>query len=242
MAHCDTLIFGCSAMGHEVAMQLSERGIKADLYSYSADEVALMQTKGLHAAVIDHTDDDKLRSVGIGAWVKTLFCLFREEPQNLFLTLSARALDANLKIICVCESAQSGRKLMTAGATKVIDPYEISGHRVHELIARPYLVEMLENTVFGRNIDIAEVEIPKESSLEGIYLDDLQLGKRYNLIVMGVVDLELGRDLIFSHSGVKHKLDAGDLLVVIGPGAEMARLREDILNDQLELPAGQIDP
>jgi len=228
MLRRETLIFGCGAMGHEVAMQLAERGIHADLYSYHPDEVASIQAKGLQATLLDHTDDDKLRSIGIGDWVKTLFCLFGDEPQNLFLTLSARALDPSLKIICVCESAQSGRKLMTAGATKVIDPYEISGQRINELIARPYLVEMLENTVFGKHIDLAEVEIPADSPLQGTRLDDLQLQQRYNLIILGVVDLELGGDLIFSHSGVEHKLDAGDLLVVIGPHGEIARLREAI--------------
>jgi voltage-gated potassium channel len=124
--------------------------------------------------------------------------------------------------------------LITAGASKVIDPYEISGQRVHELIARPYLVEMLETTVFGKHVDIAEVEIPQDSHLSGTPLDDLQLARRYNLIVMGVVDLELGRDLIFCNNGVRHLMDAGDLLVVIGPRSEIARLREDVTANRLE--------
>jgi voltage-gated potassium channel len=51
---------------------------------------------------------------------------------------------------------------------------------------------------------------------------------------MGVVDLELGRNLIFSNSGVTHLMDAGDLLVVIGPAQEIARLREDMAQNRLE--------
>ena len=104
MARPEALIFGCSAMGHEVAIQLSERGVQTHLYSNDPNQVEAMQAKGLQAAVIDHTDDDKLRSIGIGKWVKTIFCLFSEEPQNLFVTLSARALDPQLKIICVCKA------------------------------------------------------------------------------------------------------------------------------------------
>lgn len=234
MIRWNTLIFGCGAMGYEVATQLKERGIDVCLFSNDADDVANMLSKGLDAALLDHTDDDKLRQVGIGDWVDTVFCLFTEEPQNLFLTLSARALDPHLKIICVCESVASGAKLITAGASKVIDPFEISGHRVHELIARPYLVEMLESTVFGKYVDLAEIEIPADSNLSGTPLEALHLAKRYNLIVLGVVDLELGRDLIFSNSGIKHLMDAGDLLVVIGPSQEIARLREDVAQNRLE--------
>ena len=234
MARWNTLIFGCSAMGYEVASQLKERGIEVCLYSSEPNEVADMLSKGLNAVLIDHTDDDNLRQIGIGKGVETIFCLFSDEPQNLFLTLSARALDPHLKIICVCESVTSGAKLITAGANKVIDPYEISGHRVHELIARPYLVEMLESTVFGKHVDIAEIEIPADSSLSGTPLEDLKLDKRYNLIVMGVVDLELGSELIFSNSGVKHLMDGGDMLVVIGPPEEIARLRGDVTANRLE--------
>jgi voltage-gated potassium channel len=238
MAHWKTLIFGCGAMGHEVAVQMTERGIPACLYSDDPDQVAGIQAKGLDAAVVDHTDDDNLREIGIGDWVETIFCLFSEEPQNLFLTLSARALDPKLKIICVCESVTSGTKLMTAGASKVIDPYEISGQRVHELITRPYLVELLESTVFGRHVDIAEIEIPAESSLSGTPLDDLHLARRYNLIVMGVVDLEIGRELIFCNNGINHLMDGGDLLVVIGPGGEIVRLRDDIMANRLQPGSG----
>ncbi|MCU7906745.1 MAG: NAD-binding protein [Candidatus Thiodiazotropha sp. (ex Epidulcina cf. delphinae)] len=242
MSRRDTLIFGCSALGHEVAMQLADRGIEVFLYSNDLDEVGALLAKGLQAGVIDYTDDEKLRDIGIGSWVKTIFCLFSEEPKNLFLTLSARALDDKLKIVGVCESASSGERLMAAGATKVIDPYEISGHRVHELIARPYLVEMLENTVFGKHIDIAEIEIPQHSPLSGSLLNDLQLGKRYNLIVIGVVDLELGNQLIFSNSGVAHRLDAGDILVVIGPMREITRLKQGVCENSLEPLPGSRDP
>lgn len=234
MARWKTLIFGCGSMGQEVALQLAERGIDACLSSSDPAEVAAIRDKGFDAVTVDHTDDDKLREVGVGNWVERIFCLFSEEPQNLFLTLSARALDPQLKIICVSESATSGAKLRTAGADKVIDPYEISGHRVHELLARPYLVEMLEYTIFGRQVDIAEIEIPAGSSLSGTPLDDLELRQRYNLIVIGVVDLELSKDLIFCNSGVRHLMDAGDLLVVIGPPQEIARLSDDLREDRLE--------
>ncbi|MES9940461.1 MAG: NAD-binding protein [Candidatus Thiodiazotropha sp. 6PLUC2] len=241
MGRRDTLIFGCSALGHEVAMQLSDRDIEVYLYSNNLDEVGSLLAKGLQAGVIDYTDDEKLLGIGIGDWVKTIFCLFAEEPKNLFLTLSARALDPDLKIVSVSESVESSKRLMAAGATKVIDPYEISGQRVHEIIERPYLVEVLENTLFGKAIDIAEIEIPEKSVLSGMQLSDLQLEKRYNLIVLGVVDLELGNQLIFSNSGVDHRLDAGDILVVIGHVKEISRLREGVLGNQPEPLSGLDD-
>ncbi|MES9846783.1 MAG: NAD-binding protein [Candidatus Thiodiazotropha sp.] len=241
MSRLDTLIFGCGALGHEVAMQLAERGAEAYLYSNDLNEVGALLAKGMQAAVVDFKNDDKLREIGIGRWVKTIFCLFSQEPNNLFLTLSARSIDPDLKIVCVCESAASGERLKAAGATKVIDPYEISGHRVHERIARPYLVEMLESSLFGKHIDIAEIEMPEDSRLSGVALNDLQLEKQFNLIISGVVDLELGNQLIFANSGVSHRLHAGDILVVIGPNQEISRLKQAVADNLLEPPPGSQD-
>ncbi|MCG8124253.1 MAG: TrkA C-terminal domain-containing protein, partial [Candidatus Thiodiazotropha taylori] len=85
-----------------------------------------------------------------------------------------------------------------------------------------------ENTVFGKHIDIAEIEIPDSSVLAGMALSDLELNKKYDLIVIGVVDLELSNQMIFTNSGVDHRLDAGDILVVIGGKQEIERLRQGV--------------
>lgn len=231
MSRCEILVFGCSALGQAVAEQLSSRNYPTYLFSNDMDEVADLLAKGFGAAYVDYMDDDKLRSVGIGQWVKTIFCLFSEESKNVFLTLSARALDPELKIVCVSESSTSGQKLIAAGASKVIDPYEISGRKVHELITRPMIVDMLDQTVFGEYIDIAQIHIPENSCLSGQDLFSQEL-KNYNVILLGVVDLELSEQLIFSTSGIKHRLDVGDMLVVIGPEIEIARLKEDIQHDR----------
>jgi voltage-gated potassium channel len=112
---------------------------------------------------------------------------------------------------------------------------------VHERIARPYLVEMLENSLFGKHIDVAEIEMPEDSKLSGVALNDLQLEKQFNLIITGVVDLELGNQLIFANSGVSHRLHAGDILVVIGPDDEISRLKQVISEDLLEPHPKSVD-
>ena len=47
-----------------------------------------------------------------------------------------------------------------------------------------------------------------------------------------MVDLELSEELIFSTSGIEHNLDAGDMLVVMGPEKEIERLKVDIQHDR----------
>jgi voltage-gated potassium channel len=222
-------LFGCNPLAIEVAWRLSMVKQPFVLLDRDPALVALAREEGLSAEHIDYTDDDALRSVGIGGHIEGVFCLLGEDSENVFLAISARAMDPSLRIVAVCQAPEAAAKLLAAGADKVVDPYEISGARVHELIERPEVVELMEQTVFGlQDLNIAEVTIPAGSWLHGVRLSQLRRHMVQNVILLGVVDLERGKDLIFSTRGIDHNLDHQDVLVVIGPGGDVDAFREMI--------------
>ena len=55
----------------------------------------------------------------------------------------------------------------------------------------------------------------------GVHLSELRRHMKQNVILLGVVDMERGKDLIFSTRGIDHNLDYDDVLVVIGPSREV---------------------
>ena len=222
-------LFGCNPLAIEVAWRLSMVKQPFVLLDRDPALVALAREEGLSAEHIDYTDDDALRSVGIGGHIEGVFCLLGEDSENVFLAISARAMDPSLRIVAVCQAPEAAAKLLAAGADKVVDPYEISGARVHELIERPEVVELMEQTVFGlQDLNIAEVTIPAGSWLHVVRLSQLRRHMVQNVILLGVVDLERGKDLIFSTRGIDHNLDHQDVLVVIGPGGDVDAFREMI--------------
>ena len=210
-------LFGCNPLAIEVARRLSVAQTPFVMLDSDAARVEAANKENLTALQIDYTDDEALRGVGVGSHVEGVFCLFTEDSENVFLAISARALDPHLRIVAVCQAPEAAPKLLAAGADKVVDPYEISGARVHELIQRPEVVELLEQTVFGlQDLNVAEITIPQDSWLHGVHLSDFKKVMTQNVILLGVVDLERGTDLIFSTRGIDHKLDRNDVLVVIG--------------------------
>jgi len=215
-------LFGCNPLAIEVARRLAMSGAPFIMLDSDAVLVETAQKENLAARQIDYTDDDALRGVGIDSHIEGVFCLFTEDSENVFLAISARALDPQLRIVAVCQAPEAAPKLLAAGADKVVDPYEISGARVHELIQRPEVVDLLEQTVFGlQDLNVAEITIPRHSWLHGVHLSSLRKVMTQNLILLGVVDLERGKDLIFSTRGIDHKLDYDDVLVVIGAHSEI---------------------
>lgn len=219
-------VFGCNPLAIEVAWRLSLAKTSFVMVDSDAARVEAANKEGLVAELIDYTDDEALRSVGIGSHIEGMFCLFSEDSENVFLAISARALDPHLRIVAVCQAPEAAPKLLAAGANKVVDPYEISGARVHELIERPEVVDLLEQTVFGQqDLNAAEVTIPRDSWLHGVHLSALRKVMTQNLILLGVVDLERGKELILSTRGIDHKLDYDDVLVVIGARSEIDSFR-----------------
>ncbi|MET0094122.1 MAG: TrkA family potassium uptake protein [Sedimenticola sp.] len=222
------VIFGCNALSMEVALRLHESAW--DLTLVTKDKLCLesVQNRGFKVVEADYTDDEELKRLGIGLDVDVVFTLFEDDAQNVFLTISVRDLAPSLRIISLAQSKDSAHKLKAAGVSKVIDPYEISGRKIHDMLKRPLIAEAIERLVYGReHLNLAEVTVTEDSFLDGRRLGELGLSKRYNLVLLGVVDRELGDEFIFSTSGVDHKLDRDDVLVVIGPGEEIERLRRD---------------
>ncbi|MDP2788091.1 MAG: NAD-binding protein [Pseudomonadota bacterium] len=226
-------LFGCNPLAIEVAWRLTLLKTPFVMFDRDPERVEHALQEGLVAECIDYTDDGALRAAGIGSDIGGVFCLLTEDSENVFLAISARAIAPELRIVAVCQAPEAAPKLLAAGADKVVDPYEISGARVHELIERPEVVELMEHTVFGlQDLNIAEITIPPGAWLHSVHLSELRRHMTQNVILLGVVDLEHGRDLIFSTRGIDHKLDHGDVLVVIGPQQHVAAFRTMIESPQ----------
>jgi len=115
-------LFGCSPLAIEVAWRLSMARLPFVMLDRDATRVAEARQEGLMAERIDYTDDTALREVGIGSHIEGVFCLLSEDSENVFLAISARALDPELRIVAVCQAPQAAAKLLAAGADKVVTP------------------------------------------------------------------------------------------------------------------------
>lgn len=223
------VVVGSCPVGMEVARQLMERGESVKMIDDIKADVAKARTRGFIVEQINLQDDEALKRIGIGGDADILFALLNDDASNVFLVISARAIAPNLPIVSIGGVRDTIMRLYAAGATKVIDPYRISGYKIYEYMHRSLIAETLEHTVFGHvDLDIAEIHVQEDSYIHGQYLDELALSERYNLIVLGVVDREYGDNLIFATDPKRHKLDGGDILVVIGPEDAFAQFEHDL--------------
>jgi voltage-gated potassium channel len=192
-------------------------------------EVELMTAQGFEAQLIDFRNDEDLKAIGIGSSIDIIFCFFTADSDNVFLTISARDLSKNLTIIAVIDDPDSADKLLAAGANKIINPHEICGRKVHEILTQGDISMILDNTVFGQHdLNMAQIEISSSSYLENQHISSLQLNVSYNLILLGVVNRNKGNFLHLAIDEQAQPLVAGDMLVVLGARENIQVFKDNV--------------
>jgi len=225
------VVFGYNTLSYEAVSRLDQKSHDVLIIETDPALKKSAEDKGFKTQNLDFRSDDDLKSIGIGQSIDVIFCFLLEDSSNVFLTLSARAIDKDVDIIAIAGSAQSAEKLIAAGANKIIDPYQICGQKIHELIKKPDITNIIDHTVFGRDdLHIAEVIIPVGSYLENTYSSTLSLNEQFNLVLIGIVDKELDDNLHFAIGEKDHKLDAGDIIVVLGPSREVNAFKKEVTN------------
>ncbi|MEW7280455.1 potassium channel protein [Aquimarina sp. 2201CG1-2-11] len=104
------------------------------------------------------TEDEVLLEAGIKN-AACLICTLPEDADNLFIVLSARQINKELKIISRASQDASYKKIRLAGADNVIMPDRIGGDHMASLVVVPDLIEFLDNlSIIGKkSINIEEV-------------------------------------------------------------------------------------
>lgn len=221
-------LFGYAKLGMEVANHLCRTGCELLVVDRDDGNLARAAERGLQTLKCDYTDDLELARAGVGGGLDLIFVLLPEDAENVFLTISARALAPRLTIVAVSDSPGSAAKLLAAGADKVIDPFEIAARRITDLIRKPLVVDMLDQTVFGQaDLELAEVEVLPGSGLVGLGLGAVDLREGYELVVIGAVVGGAERHLRFAAEDAGYRLCRGDVLLVAGPSGDVVRFRAD---------------
>ncbi|WP_458701436.1 potassium channel family protein [Sulfurospirillum sp. 1307] len=223
------VLFGYSKTGREIAKIL-----KDDEYDFSIIEedplkVSEAKIDGYDCWHTNLKDDSVLEEIGIGKDVDVLFCASNDDSLNLFVTLSARNLDENLKILTLIYKKDDEKKMLLAGANRTISPYDVGAIKAYRIIDKPKVSKVLNLfSSHSNKLSISEIEVPKNSILDGVYFKDVDIFKKHNLIFLGILDRELDDKFIFFSQGINHKIDAKDVLVVLGSKSDIKKFKKEI--------------
>lgn len=230
-------IFGYYRSAVEVASYLRDRQHHIIIIDDSKDNLEKAERAGFEIAEMDYRDDTELEKLDLGGRIDTVFSLFPDDAENVFLIISVRALAPNLRIFTVAHDGHSVSNLRAAGADKVIETEAITGHRIWDILNRPVVTAILDRTLFGQaDLNIAEIPILEGCHLDGLCLRDADLESQYDLIVTGLVDPDGREHFVYDHDITAQPMHAGHILLVIGPSRSIEALKQDLRVDDHPTP------
>jgi voltage-gated potassium channel len=175
----------------------------------------------------DATEDEVLEQAGIRR-ARGIVAALTDDKANLFIVVTARGLNPNLRIIAKGVDVKAAEKLQKAGADSVVNPAFIGGVRMVSEMIRPQVVEFLDLMLRDRdkNLRIEEVVVPAGSWMVGKPIAEAQIRRHTNLLVVAVREPEGGR---FAYNpGPETTIAAGMSLIVLGETESVHKLRAGI--------------
>ena len=216
------IICGFGRMGRIICEELTEKGIPLVVLENDDEVLEEIDRLGYPYMKADATSDEELVASGIEK-AAGLVSVVTDDAQNVFIVLTARGLNPKLNIVARSAAEETIKKLVRAGANKVISPYFLGGHRIAQAIMRPTVLDFLENIIQNKEMDLVldEKRIAPRSNLVGTTLATSGLRKDYNIIILAI---KSATGIMNFNPPFNTEIKAGDTLVILGGGPDLEKL------------------
>jgi voltage-gated potassium channel len=159
-------------------------------------------------------DDEILQQAGIDRAVAVVACV-DSDADNIFITLSARELRSDILIVARASAEDSEKKLIRAGADRVVSPYKTSGAEMARVALHPQVSGVFQVA------DYRMEEIEVSPACQGVGKTIEEVRGASVIVVLRRAD---GR--IEAQPSPQSVLEAGDKLVALGTPFALATLEE----------------
>ncbi len=153
----------------------------------------------------------------------TLVAALAGDAENLFVTLSGRALNPALFIVARARQDDSIAKLSQAGADRVVNPQELGAARIASFIVQPHVAEFVDVVMHERSLEfrMQELVIENGSPLAGQTLRTADLRQRANVLVLA---LRRPDGTFINNPDPDLVLEPGHVLIAVGAGTDLRRV------------------
>jgi voltage-gated potassium channel len=218
------LICGYGRLGRIICRELKTHGTPMVVIENNAEALQGLEMEAIPYIQNDATSEEVLVEAGIHR-AKGLISVVASDADNLFITMSARGLNPQLYILVRADEEHSEKKLLRAGANRVVMPYFIGGHKMAQAIMKPAVTDFLDFTFHSKEmgLEMGELKVDERSSLSGLTLIDSGIRRDLDVIIVAI--RKRSGEMKFNPSS-QTRIEEGDILISLGKSADLAKLAE----------------
>ena len=169
---------------------------------------------GYDAIREDASRHDTLTKFNIEYSRITILCLLNSDIENIYISLNAKSVSPDIKVIVRASDASMVQKFKRAGADHVLLPNDVANRMMYTAIVKPHLYKAVHAILTGKEVAVLdEIRLYPDDTLIGRKVKDIDF-KKMRLILMAIEKKHDG-EFLFNPSG-ETLLHSGDVLVLMG--------------------------
>lgn len=218
------IICGYGRVGRRIAAEFRDEGVPFVVLDFSDD--ALQAAREANDLYVEGTgtEDEDLREAGLER-ATGLVASSDSDADNLYITLSARSTRPELLIVARASDEDAAKKLLLAGADRVVQPYSTAGKEMAKLVLRPQVAAFLDivSTSGGPDLLFEEIEVKESCPEAGKTIRDLRIREATGAMIVALRK----RDGTFDTTPAPDAaLEVGDVMIAAGTPEELRSLEE----------------
>ena len=208
------ILCGYGRIGSFIAREFEVENIPFVVIEKDPERIKLIEEDGFPYVEGDATDDEILVSAGVEK-AKCLVAATGSDADNLYITLSTRSLNPTIYILSRASEEGAERKLLSAGANRVVSPYLMGAARMVNAVLRPNIVEFVDLVVERKHLELQleEITVEDDARFKGKPLREAGIRRELGLIVVAIK--KATGDMLFNPSS-ETLIEKGDVLIVLG--------------------------
>lgn len=218
------ILCGLGETGRHVAEECLKAEVPFVAIEKDGERIRQMQKIGSFLSLEgDAVDEEVLLRARIRE-ARGLVSALPQDRDNVFVVLTARAMNPNLRIVARVVEVESQAKLIKAGADATVSVNAIGGLRMASELIRPTVVSFLDQMLraSGETVRVESVKIPAASKLAGVRLGEAKSYERTGLLVIAIAR---GSSYELNPSP-QTQLQEGDELIACGSREQFQRLTD----------------
>ena len=222
------IVCGHGQVGQIVADELHESGVPIVVIDKNEEAVTRCRDMGIMCLERDAMEEENLLEAGLER-ARGLISVVNRDADNVFIVLTARAVNGDLFICARASSRGVEKKLYRAGANHVVSPYASAAVRITQNILRPTITDFLGSALSGNGeemeLALEELEISDNAPFAEKTLMDSNIRNDFDLIIVAIKRKDGSR--IFNPSSLEC-INKGDTLIAVGPQKNMDTFMEKV--------------
>jgi voltage-gated potassium channel len=143
------IVCGFGRVGRQVTRDLRSKGVEVVVVDNNPIHREAAHADGVVLLEGQATEDEILLSAGIERAAAIVACV-DSDADNIFIALSARQLRSDILIVARASAEDAEKKLLRAGADRVISPYKTTGSEMARIALHPQI---------GGAVDVADYRV-----------------------------------------------------------------------------------